>query len=117
MVRERVGDRALVAVIGREVEDVVEVVLDRGEDLVVGDRCLDELDPRVGGEVLALGREQVVDDHDPLRARSESRPHEVRTDEAGAADDQEGPVVHVVGWLVASACFKWVNVSVTPYWR
>ena len=45
-------------------EDVVELVVEPGEHVVVGDRALDELDARIVGHVLALRREQVVDDDD-----------------------------------------------------
>ena len=89
MVGQRVGHRALVAVEGREVKDEVEVVGQAGEHLVVVDRRLDQADAIVGGDVLALGREQVVDHEDVAHVVREQRAHEVRADEAGAADDQD----------------------------
>ena len=94
-------------------EDVVEVVRQPGEHVVVVDRGLDEPDATVVGHVLALGGQQVVDDDDLARLVREQRSHEVRADEAGAADDQdpgagEGAIAHFVG------TFRCVKVCSTP---
>ncbi len=70
-------------------EDEVEVVGQVGEHLVVVDRRLDEAHALVGGDALALGREQVVDDEHLARIVRQQRAHEVRADEAGAADDED----------------------------
>ena len=88
MVGDRVGDRALVAVVGGEVEDVVELVVEPREHGVVGDRALDELDARVVRDVLPLGREQVVDDEHARGVAREQLADEVAADEPRAADDQ-----------------------------
>ncbi len=91
----------------------IQVVRQRREHRVVGDRALHELDHGVVGEVVAFGREQVVDDDDPLAAPLGERAYEVRADEPGAADDQDvlRPLRHCVG------TFRCVNVSVTPLER
>ena len=64
VVGEGIRDRALVAVIRREMEDVVEPVVERLQHFVIGDRALEELDPWIVGNIRSLGREQVVDDGD-----------------------------------------------------
>jgi hypothetical protein len=89
VVGQRVGDRALVAVVRGEVEDVVELVLDRGEHAAVGDRALAHLEPVVGRDSLRLRREEGVDDDHPGRAVVEYRPYQVRFDEARAPDDEQ----------------------------
>ena len=97
-------------------KDEVEVVGQAGEHLVVVDRRLDQADAIVGGDVLALGREQVVDHEDVAHVVREQRAHEIRADEAGAADDQdpragERPVAHCEG------TFRCVKVCSMPYSR
>ena len=88
MVGQRVGHRALVAVVGRQVEHLVEVRRKLGEDPVVGDRALDEVHARIVRQVLPLGRQEVVHDERGGRIAGEQRPYEVAADESRAADDE-----------------------------
>ncbi len=95
-------------------EDGVEVVVERGEHVIVGDRRLDQLDARVVGEVLPLARQQVVDDEHMLGGLREEDPDEIRADEAGAAHDEQPGVSQRPTGFGASSAFKCVNVSETP---
>ena len=64
MVQERLGDRVLVPVEGRQVEGVIEGVAHAFEYGIVGDRTAAEAQARVGGDVpLFRGEETVDDDH------------------------------------------------------
>ena len=89
VIGEWIHHRALVAVIGRELEHEVEVARQARERRVLGDRALDQRDRAIVGKVLALAREQVVDDHDPFWSVIQQRPDEIGADEAGASDDED----------------------------
>ena len=90
VVGERVGDRALVAVVGGEVEDVVEVVGQAGEHLVVGDRRLDEVArDRRSGTFSRSAESRLSTTRTSRGIVREQRAHEVGADEAGAADDED----------------------------
>ena len=90
VVGERVGHRALVAVVGRQVEDVVEVVGQAGEHRVVGDRALDEARRAASSGTFSRSAEsRLSTTSTSRRVAREQRAHEVRADEPGAADDED----------------------------
>jgi hypothetical protein len=106
VVGERVCDRALVAVVGREMEDEVVLVVELREHGVVGDRALDERDAWVVRHVLALRGEEVVHHEHATRVAREQLAGEVATDEPGAADDEgAGPaeLAHCAGCFSGSS--------------
>ena len=117
VVGERVGHRALVAVVGGEVEDVVEVV---GQRSSTSSSVIDASTKRDAGssrDVLALGREQVVDDEDArarraraARARGSSR-RSRRRRRRRIRRATERPLAHCAG------TFRCVNVCSMPYSR
>ena len=89
VVCQRVDDRALIAVVGREVKGVIEYVADPFENGVVGNRAFEELDAVVARNVLPLGRKEVIDDEDSLGPARQRVPDEVSADKPCAADDEE----------------------------
>ena len=117
MILERVRDRALVPVVGREVVDDVELVLERGEHPVVGDRRLEQLHALVIRQILPFAREQVVDDEYAFGALREEERTRFDADEAGAADDELAAADHRPVGFDASSPFRCVYVSSTPYSR
>ena len=94
VISEWISDGALVAVVSGEVKNVVELVGDPGQDGVGGNRPLEEVDTRIPREVLALGRQEIVDYDKPSTPLSQRRPDQVAADEASSADHQEALTLH-----------------------
>jgi hypothetical protein len=89
VVCQRVRHRALVAVVRREVENVVEITGQARQHVVVVDRRFDESHSGVVRKVLSLRAEQVVDhEHLARRARQQGA-HEIGANKAGAPHDED----------------------------
>src|SRR5262249_31090433 len=89
VVGNRIRDRALVAVVGREVEAVVELVFQPTEDSVVGDGTFDEVQAGIARQAGALGRQEVVYHDDATTFAVQHLSHQIATNESGAADDED----------------------------
>ena len=90
VVPERIVNGTLVAVEGREVEDVIELVGHRRKGAIIRDGSLGELHAGIVGNVLLLRGKEVVYDRDPNGGISiDQHPHQIAADESGAADDQD----------------------------
>src|SRR5262249_55318156 len=89
VVGNRIRDRALVAVVGREVEAVVELVFQPTEDRVVGDGTFDEVQAGISRQAGAFGREEVFHHDDATTLPLEHLSHQIATNESGAADDED----------------------------
>jgi hypothetical protein len=92
--------------------DEVEVVVHPIEDSRIGDRSLDEFDTVIDRDVLALGREQVVDDDQLANLLRQQPTDEVGADEAGSTDDQD---TALDAYAFSPTGFRWVYVCSMPY--
>ena len=97
-------------------EDDVTIVFQQLEHVRIGDRPSDEAHPGISGDVLRLGRKQIVDDENLRRTSIEKRAHEVCSDKARPANDEKTAVVHedLDDPPGSERPFRCVNVSVTP---
>jgi hypothetical protein len=66
----------------------IEIVGEAVQNVLVGNRTLDELDTGVSGDVLSFGREEVIHHDERGDSLVEQPTDEVGTDESSAADDQ-----------------------------
>ena len=101
LIRDRIGDRALVAVEGGEMEGEIEFVLEGTDDGVIGDAAFNEGDAVVGGEVGSFRGKEVVDDGDVIDAVGEESADEIGADESGASDDEAGRFSQVQWFLLS----------------
>ena len=71
VIRERVVDRRLIAVIAGQVKGVIEIARQPAEDGVIGNRTENEIDRRMLRHIADVGRQQIIDDDDTARLRFE----------------------------------------------
>jgi hypothetical protein len=88
VIGKRVGDGRLVAVEAGQMESVVEITRQRGQDAVIGDRTEDETNPRISRNVGNIGGHEVVHHDDFARILLEYLMHQIAADKTSAADDQ-----------------------------
>ena len=90
VIGERIDHRALVAVVGGELEDEVEIAGEPLERRVVGDRALNQRDGADRSGMFSRSLESRLSTTTICSgACCEQRADEVRADEAGSSDDQD----------------------------
>ena len=85
MVRQRICDRALVAMIRRQMKDVLELIMKPAKRRSVCNRALYKLEARVLGQVAGLGGKQIIHYHDAVNSVPEQTANEVASYKAGPA--------------------------------